>query len=156
MVPDSRNISWKRISPNCFYGLHWPGEQMSISISPHPRLHWILFPSLKDALPSRIFCTLIFMSSVVVRPWEYSRELDPGPSWPGAPSPVEETEAVTRCALSAGRGRSTRSLIPGSPESPGPALGHQGGLPGGGGSLELKIEGWLEIGQVVGNGSVEA
>lgn len=96
------------------------------------------------------------MSSVVVRSWDYSCEQDLGPSGPGAPSPVEETEAFTRCAISAGRGRSTRSLIPGSQESPESALGHQGGLPGGGSSMELKIEGWLEISQVVGSGSVEA
>lgn len=126
-----------------------------MSVSPHSCLRWILlFSSLKDALPSRIFLHTDFMSSVVVRPWEYSCKLDPGP--PGQELPVQwRKQAVIRCAISAGRGRSTRSWIPGSQESPEPALGHQGGLPGGGGSLELKIEGGLEISQVVRNGKVK-
>lgn len=55
------------------------------------------------------FCTLIFMSGVVVRAWKYSGELDPGPSWPGAPSPGGETEAVTRGVTS----------VPGEGEVPG-------------------------------------
>lgn len=127
MVPDSKKEINKLLGSEyrqiAFMTYIWPWEQMSVSFSPHPRLHWIL---LSSSL-SRMLSLHVFFGTPVLCPVWWSDPGNPAGNWSQVPPGQWRTQRqVPGMPWVLGKGEVPGSLIPGSRESPDPTLGAPG------------------------------